>query len=236
MTLLPAPLTPEPPIAPAPGPAPERDLPLAELAAIVVITALSHVWSSRFVVRSPPSVSELVASFPSKLALILLIGVLLRRRNELPWPPYKPARNWLHELATALSVAVLAFSAQYFTQVFTFLFFPDKTPGYWSPAFRDPLFCALWPFETFFAAIYEELVFRVYLPTRLARTFGASTLTSLLVASALFAVSHGYSASATAGVFMVGLVLGAAYNASRSLPCVVLAHWGMNLMFLLYYR
>ena len=58
---------------------------------------------------------------------------------------------------------------------------------------------------------------------------------SVLVAAALFALHHGYGWASTIVIFVGGVVYGAVFLSSRSLPRLVAAHWFHNLAVLALY-
>jgi membrane protease YdiL (CAAX protease family) len=82
--------------------------------------------------------------------------------------------------------------------------------------------------ESFFAAAYEEVVFRAYLIARLSLVLRRPAW-AVLLAAALFALAHGYPPNSTLTVFVFGVVYGFVYLWSRSLPRLVFAHWIYNL-------
>jgi len=85
------------------------------------------------------------------------------------------------------------------------------------------------------AVLYEELVFRAFLITRLATLLGHHHVWIVTLAAALFALTHGYPAAGTLQVFAAGLVWGAVFVRTRSLPRLVVSHWVLDFEVMLQY-
>lgn len=79
------------------------------------------------------------------------------------------------------------------------------------------------------SAFTEELIFRGFLMTWLARKTG-SMFIGVVVSSLLFAVAHHYPLNDLADVFVTGLILGAIFCVRRSLIPVTIAHFAFNLL------
>jgi membrane protease YdiL (CAAX protease family) len=101
-------------------------------------------------------------------------------------------------------------------------------------SFADPSVAAFYPVATFFVAVYEEVVYRVYLLTRLVPWVG--DIWAVLISAACFAAMHGYSPVETGVVFGAGLLYAVGYLGTRSIPTVVTAHWSHNILVLLVAR
>jgi len=57
----------------------------------------------------------------------------------------------------------------------------------------------------------------------------------VLLAAALFALTHGYPPRSTLTVFAFGVLYGFVYLSTRSLPRLVIAHWIYNLAVMSWY-
>jgi membrane protease YdiL (CAAX protease family) len=89
--------------------------------------------------------------------------------------------------------------------------------------------------ESFFAVLVEEVVYRAYLISRLHFVLGMRRGWSVVVAAAVFAISHRYPPFSSLMIFAFGLVFGGAYLGSRSLPRLVVGHWLYLLAVMSYY-
>ena len=98
----------------------------------------------------------------------------------------------------------------------------------WATFFRQTGLATAFRLESFFAATYEEVVFRAYLIARLSLVLRRPAW-AVLLAAALFALTHGYPPNSTLTVFVFGVVYGFVYLSSRSIPRLVVAHWIYNL-------
>jgi hypothetical protein len=89
----------------------------------------------------------------------------------------------------------------------------------------------------FFVGFGEELIFRAILQERMIRKLGGwltvinSIVLGIIVASIVFAAMHSiyYSLEYLAYVFIVGLILGNAYQMTKSLGFVSLIHGSINI-------
>jgi len=77
-------------------------------------------------------------------------------------------------------------------------------------------------------ALLEEVLYRAYLWKRFTELSGRPAL-SIVVASLLFTLTHGYPLEGSLAVFLCGLALGWIFRARQSLFAVVLGHLGYNL-------
>ena len=92
-----------------------------------------------------------------------------------------------------------------------------------APGSGEPLF---WTAAVLLAPVFEEVLYRERLLTALTRTLGSSL--AIPISSAVFAISH-LEPWRVLGTGLVGLMLGTAMHASRSLALCVGLHMGLNL-------
>ena len=78
------------------------------------------------------------------------------------------------------------------------------------------------------AAISEELLFRVLLQRSLRSAFGK--VSSIGLSATVFALVHLYSGTALISVLWLGVLLGLAYEETRSVIPITVAHFTFNLM------
>jgi membrane protease YdiL (CAAX protease family) len=231
-----APTLPEPEAAPEePSVEKDRRFETLELVAVVLVTCASpifwNVLSERDLLPSKPG--QLLASIPWYAGLTLVVWILLRRRRAAlsPRPLPRALPPWVGEIFAG---GMLFFALWILDPVISGLLRqmgvldPRDFEARWTAFFRQTGMAAVYPFESFFAATYEEVVFRAYLIARLSLVLGRPAW-AVLLAAALFAIPHGYPPNSTLTVFAFGVVLGWVYLRSRSLPRLVIAHWIFNL-------
>lgn len=171
--------------------------------------------------------------------LTLIVWTLLRRGQQgslAPMPIPRSAASWGREILAGvlLFLALYVVLGPVLADLLRRVGVPDS-PSPWSSFFRQPGVAASYFVKSFFAAAYEEVVFRAYLISRLSLVLGKRHVWGLLAAAALFALTHGYPLGPTLTVFATGVVYGLVYVSSRSLPRLVAAHWLHNLAVMNHY-
>jgi membrane protease YdiL (CAAX protease family) len=212
-----------------------------ELVAVVLLTCASPIfWNVlRDRDRLPRGPGELLADIPWYVGLTLVISILLRRRPAALSPSPLP-RTWSSWAREIFAGGMLFLGAWILDPVIAELLRQMGVlddPGLdarWGSFFRQTGLAGVYRFESFFAAAYEETVFRAYLIARLSLFLGRPAW-AVLLAAALFALSHGYPPNSTLTIFVFGVVFGLVYLSSRSLPRLVLAHWIYNLAVMSHY-
>jgi membrane protease YdiL (CAAX protease family) len=241
----------EPPEALAPAPreqgAPAPEAPSAEndgrrprfetleLVAVLLVACASPIfWNAlRERDRLPSRPGQLLAAIPWYAGLTLVIWILLRRRQTAlsPTPLPRALPPWAREIFAGGMLFLLGWIldrviADLLGQLGV-LDGPDLEAR-WASFFRQTGLATVFRLESFFAAAYEEVVFRAYLIARLSLVLRRPAW-AVLLAAALFALAHGYPPNSTLTVFVFGVVYGFVYLWSRSLPRLVFAHWIYNL-------
>lgn len=206
-----------------------------ELVAVVLVTCASPIfWNVlRDRDRLPSGPGQLLASIPWHAGLTLVIWILLRRRQTAfsPMPLPRALPPWALEIFAGGMLFLLGWI---FDRVIADLLEqmgvrdgPDFEAR-WATFFRQTGLATAFRLESFFAATYEEVVFRAYLIARLSLVLRRPAW-AVLLAAALFALTHGYPPNSTLTVFVFGVVYGFVYLSSRSIPRLVVAHWIYNL-------
>ena len=80
------------------------------------------------------------------------------------------------------------------------------------------------------SAMYQELVCRVYIQSRLTQILRGHAILVVLISSYLFAAIHGYAPLQLIDVFVAGLILGASYQLNGKIPRLVIAHATNNII------
>jgi len=206
---------------------------MLELAGVLMITA-GYPIVSNLIDRRPDGVTapeHLAASACWFAGLAIVMWALLRNRtgplSPVPLPNSKGA--WVREIFTGV---MLYLGLWILNRIVGALLrqagLRDDTSS-WGAFFRQAGMVPAYSLVSIFSAAYEELAFRAYLISRLAGRRGLRGAWSVIVAGALFALTHGYGAGATLMVFLDGIAYGSVYLGSRSLPRLVVAHYLFNL-------
>lgn len=211
-----------------------------ELVGVLLVTSVYPIVSDLLGGPGPPIERRwLIADIPRFAGLTLIVWTLLRRGRQgplAPMPMPRSAGQWGREVVGG----VLLFIVLYVVVQPLLLHglyrvgVPD-IPSRWPSFLRQPGVAAVFSLQTFFAAAYEEVVFRAYLISRLSLMLGKSHAWAVLAAAVLFALMHGYPLGATLSVFADGIGYGLVYASSRSLPRLVGAHWLYNLAVMRHY-
>ena len=102
----------------------------------------------------------------------------------------------------------------------------------WTAALSDSSVVTVFVATAPIAALYEEVVFRAYLLTRLAAWVGSAS--AVILSALCFAAIHrGYAPREQASAFFVGLLYGGGWLGTRSLLGLAGAHMIYNLLTLL---
>ena len=154
----------------------------------------------------------------------LLLCALLSRDPSFDWnlPTTRP--QWFGEAVWGVA---LFFVGALVTGLSTDLaksFGLASAPTPWEEWLKDPDVRLAFLFTMPLAVLHEELLFRVYLQTRLTRIARGWSLVTVPFIAFVFALTHDYAPVETAAVFGFALVLGISYQVSRRVPRIVLAH------------
>lgn len=168
---------------------------------------------------------------PTYIGLPMLLWILVRRDRALKQPLALRKCNWWAEIAFALAIVFATFLM---VRVVGILTIPLGVPTAKAPRIlvtgTDQWAASL--LYWFFAVLYEEVLFRVYLQSKIESLIRNTPL-AILSSAALFAIGHGYPLRGTIQVFATGLLFGTIYSCSHRLPRLVLAHWMYDLLVVL---
>jgi membrane protease YdiL (CAAX protease family) len=172
----------------------------------------------------PFDIGPFVAGTCSDIGWILLLCWLLSRDEDFKWNLPASRRGWIAEAALGYGLCLVTTAIDVLIRLSAErIGFADQ-PTRWDAILADPnarlAFRLLGPIS----ALHQELLFRVYLQTRLSAILGRWSGWSVPMAAWLFAEVHGYPSVSTAAMFGVGLVFGMAYQVSRKIPRLVIAH------------
>jgi membrane protease YdiL (CAAX protease family) len=194
------------------------------LAIFLITCGYPLVWNSLYDESASLSVGDLVLYSVWDLGWVILICALLTRDRTFAWnlPATRP--QWLAEVAWGVA---LFFVGAVANELFADLSRSrglESAPTPWEEWLKDPDVRLAFLFTMPLAVLHEELLFRVYLQTRLTRIARGWSLVTVPFIAFVFAATHDYAPVETAAVFGFGLVLGLSYQVSRSVPRIAIAH------------
>jgi membrane protease YdiL (CAAX protease family) len=205
-----------------------------ELTAVLLVTfvyrtlaLLQHgAWSADYTRNSDPA--AYLSHLPWYIGLSMLLWILVRRDKAVVQPTVLRKCNWWYEIGFALAILFANLLVVRLVAIFAYqIGVPRSQPQAISvdSSAEWLIYFVVW----FFATLYEEILYRVYLQSKIESLIGRPILT-ILVSSTLFAVSHGYPLRGTILVFATGVLFGSIYYCSRCLPRLALAHWMYDLL------
>jgi membrane protease YdiL (CAAX protease family) len=233
---VPAPADPAPipaPAAPSSTPPFARDHLRLEFAAVLLATMGPGLALAALRYSSTGSGINAATLFAEGFMLAgwcLLVWFLLSRREAFDWNLPRSTVEWLKEVGWGLVLLVCLLAATLAVGALAQGLGLHGHAGPWSQPLSDPstrlMFCLLVPL----AALHEELLFRVYLQSRLTRFLTGRPAVVVLIGACLFATVHDYSVPGTLSVLAAGLILATSYQRNRRIPRLVIAHALLNLL------
>jgi membrane protease YdiL (CAAX protease family) len=199
-----------------------------ELVAVVLATFVYHVLAQSLIGVNHNAAAYFVA-IPRYAGWSLLLWILIRRDRSAVQPVSLRECRWLSELVFAVLIVAVNWLLSYAIAIFAHeVRLPQGNP----PAY--PEITGVWPWNAFcvalfFGAAYEELLYRVYIQSKLESLLGNSMI-SIVISAIIFAVNHGYPPASTLRVFAVGMMYGTIYCVTRKMPRLVLGHWMHNIL------
>jgi membrane protease YdiL (CAAX protease family) len=165
-----------------------------------------------------------------QLGWVLLIVFLLGRDAGFEWRLPESLRDWGKEIAAGL---FLLAATWYFSSRIGDVagaLGAESHASFWAEVGKSPTLAFAARVTMPLSALAEEMLFRVYLQTRLSELLGGRPFVVILVSAGLFSAVHGYAPRAAWGVFATGAILGASYLMNRRIPRLVLAHVVTNIL------
>jgi membrane protease YdiL (CAAX protease family) len=209
----------------------ENDVPstafILETFAVLLITCLYPIVAHSFR-SSEPSSSITLGRFLSDsledIGWAILVCCLLVKDRTFQWNLPTTWQRWAVEIPWGIGLYFLAawFQSRVGSIARNIGF--DSHATFWSQFLKDPKMLIAFRAQGPTSALYQELLFRVYLQTRLTKILRGRAMLSVPLCAWLFAEWHGYAPAETAALFASALVFGIVYQISRRVPRLVVAH------------
>jgi membrane protease YdiL (CAAX protease family) len=204
-----------------------------ELIAVLLVTLCPQFLAILFGASGEQrliSTDYLLSSLPHRIGLTVILWLLIRRDQFLVQPVYIRECRWPIEVLMALVICAVNWCLRVIVAFFAYNIFAGNGAATLAVTFTSGSVKAAYSIGLLFSAAYEEVLFRVYLQSKLQALLNRRVAISVIISAALFAMVHGYSLRGTLSVFAVGIFYGAVYENSRRVPRLVLGHWLHNLI------
>jgi membrane protease YdiL (CAAX protease family) len=180
---------------------------------------------------SDMTVVSLVPDMFMRVGWCTLVPLLLTRRGTFDWKLPRSGAEWGKELGWGLLLIIAIWGCAAVIGLVVNAFGLNETQELAQPAPNRSALTALLLF-TPVIGLDEELLFRVYMQTRMTQVLRSKRLLPVFLASALFASVHGYPLAGTLTILVFGLVLGFSYQANGKIPRLVVAHtlWNIGMI------
>ncbi len=208
----------------------DRKTLMIELGIVLMLCWVSSIMSLVFLPTQPYTSADSIVSISCDLGLIVLIAYLIWRDTGSMGALGLKRCNWRRELLFGACLCGVMFIVKITSGAIAFGFSLPVWETDVIPQEESLLYTVTVPLYLLASALFEEIFFRGYLLVRLTQLFKGRTIWALVISTILFTAVHGYSPSGSFNIFIFGFVLGLFFLAHRSLPRLVLAHWGVNLI------
>jgi membrane protease YdiL (CAAX protease family) len=181
--------------------------------------------------RSSDSDITVVSLIPDMLMRVgwcALVPLLLTRRDMFDWKLPRSAREWGKEFGWGLLLILAIWGCAVIIGLIVNVFGLNETEELSRSVSNRTALATLLLF-TPIIGLHEELLFRVYMQTRLTQVLRSKRALPVFLASGIFAAMHGYSLAGSLAILVFGLVLGTSYQANGKIPRLVVAHTLWNL-------
>jgi membrane protease YdiL (CAAX protease family) len=164
------------------------------------------------------------------MGLATILWLLIRRDKSSMQPVPIRSTNWLKEILMAVAIMLAEWCLQIAVGYVMHNIGVQRGTPLPKTSYSSALIKIAFYFSLFFLALYEEILFRVYLQSKLQSLLGGRPGLSIVISAALFSAVHRYSLPGSIAVFVTGAFYGVLYQTSRKVPRLVLAHWIHNLL------
>ena len=171
----------------------------------------------------------LVANSLTYCGWILLVISLLNHAARFQWRLPDSKTAWREEFEWAALLLLIGFAVKAIVLAMGRDLHLRSDPSVWHEALRNHNTWIAYQIVVPISAIYQELVYRVYMQFRLTQILRGRPVVVVLMGSWLFAAMHGYAPLQSLGVFVVGVVYGASYQLNGKIPRLVIAHTANNI-------
>ncbi len=204
-----------------------------ELIAVVLVTCYPYLLAGLLYERGGQrtiDAEHLLRFVPYYIGMAVVLWVLIRRDTLMPQPKPVGQSNWFEEIVYAFLILLANWCLGMLVMMLTADWHVPKSAHDSNLAFTSDAVRLAYGATLLFSALYEEVLFRVYLQAKLQSLLGGRATLPIVTSAVLFAACHGYSLRGTLRVFATGIGYGVAYQFSRRVPRLVLSHWMHNLV------
>jgi membrane protease YdiL (CAAX protease family) len=189
--------------------------------------------------KSTVTTHGIVASSLTDLGWILLVICLLNRSGRFHWQLPRSKKAWLMEFGWGAVLFVISILARLIVTGIGRELHVAASPDQWVEVLRHHNTWIAFQVITPLSAMYQELVCRVYMQSRLTQILHGhsseradlpANILVVLICSWLFAALHGYALLGSINVFVAGLILGGSYQLNGKIPRLVIAHAANNMI------
>jgi membrane protease YdiL (CAAX protease family) len=174
------------------------------------------------------TVVSLVPDMLMRVGWCALVPLLLTRRDTFDWKLPRSAREWGKEFGWGLLLILAIWGCAAIIGLIVNAFGLSETEELSRSVPNRTALATLLLF-TPVIGLDEELLFRVYMQTRLTQVMRGKKMLAVFLAALVFAGMHGYSLAGTLTILVFGLVLGASYQTNGKIPRLVVAHTLWNI-------
>ena len=180
--------------------------------------------------KSTVTTHGIVASSLTDFGWILLVVCLLNRNRRFQWQLPGSRKAWLTEFGWGAVILVTNMFARTIVTLIGREVHVGASPSVWVEALRHHNTWVAFQVIAPLSALYQELVCRVYMQSRLTQILRGHSILVVLICSWLFAAVHGYAPLGSINVFIAGLIYGASYQLNGKIPRLVIAHAANNMI------
>ena len=180
--------------------------------------------------KSLVTTQELVASSLTYLGWSLVVICLLNRTAQFQWRLPGSKRAWRHEIEWGVLLFLIGVSVRALAYAIGREMNLRSGQTAWHQVMQNHNTWLAYQFIVPISAFYQELVYRVYLQSRLTQILRGRPVLVVLLCSWLFAAMHGYPPLQTLGIFVTGLLYGTSYQLNGKIPRLMIAHTVNNIV------
>ena len=178
----------------------------------------------------PVTTHGLIASSLTYLGWILVVVCLLNRTGRFKWRLPNSTRGWREEFIWAVLLLLMGVWIRVIAVTVGRYMHLRGATTVWHEALRNHNTWITYLIVVPVSAIYQELVYRAYMQSRLTQILRGQSVLVVLICSGIFAAMHGYAPLQSLGIFATGVLLGTSYQLNGKIPRLIIAHTANNMI------